>query len=110
MKTAVLFVLSFVLIFASVALTGCSNAQAATGKQVFQDQCAGCHNSDTDDKKVGPGLKGLFHRDKLVSTGKKVSEATVRAQIDEGGSGMPSFDQLLSDQDKENLIVYLKTL
>jgi cytochrome c2 len=78
------------------------------GKEVFQ-QCAICHNADSDEKKMGPGLKGLFKREKLAS-GKKPTEANIRARVDEGGSGMPPYKDLLSDQEKDDLIAYLKTL
>ena len=54
---------------------------AAKGKEVF-DQCSVCHNADSDEKKIGPGLKGLFKKDKLVN-GKKPSDATVREKIDD---------------------------
>jgi cytochrome c len=78
------------------------------GKEVFQ-QCSVCHNADSTEKKMGPGLKGLFKRDKLVN-GKKPTEANVRAKIDEGGNGMPSYKDMLSDQEKDDLLAYLKTL
>ena len=81
---------------------------AAKGKEVFE-QCSVCHNADSTEKKMGPGLKGLFKHDKLVN-GKKVTEANVRAKIDEGGNGMPAYKDTLSDQEKDDLIAYLKTL
>lgn len=81
---------------------------AAKGKEVF-DQCSVCHNADSTDKKIGPGLKGLFKKDKLVD-GKKPTEANVRAKVDEGGNGMPPYKDILSDQEKNDLIAYLKTL
>jgi|SRR5579872_4586954 len=81
---------------------------AAKGKDVF-DQCSVCHNADSAEKKIGPGLKGLFKKDKLVN-GKAPSDANVRAKIDEGGNGMPAYKDILSDQEKDDLIAYLKTL
>jgi cytochrome c len=81
---------------------------AAKGKEVF-DQCSVCHNADSTDKKIGPGLKGLFKHDKLVN-GKAPTEANVRAKIDEGGNGMPAYKDILSDQEKDDVIAYLKTL
>jgi cytochrome c2 len=78
------------------------------GKEVFQ-ACSVCHNADSEEKKMGPGLKGLFKREKLAD-GKKLTEATIRTRIDEGGNGMPAYKDLLSDQEKEDLIAYLKTL
>jgi len=81
---------------------------ADKGKEVF-DQCSVCHNADSTDVKIGPGLKGLFKHDKLVN-GKPVNEANVRAKIDEGGNGMPSYKDILSNQEKDDVIAYLKTL
>jgi cytochrome c len=81
---------------------------AAKGKEVFE-QCAVCHNADSDEKKMGPGLKGLFKKDKLTN-GKKPTEANIRTKIDEGGNGMPAYKDMLSEQEKDDLIAYLKTL
>ena len=81
---------------------------AAKGKEVF-DQCSVCHNADSTETKVGPGLKGLFKTEKLVN-GKAVTEANVRDFINAGGNGMPAYADQLSDQDKNDLIAYLKTL
>jgi cytochrome c2 len=89
------------------ALMG-AKGDPAKGKEVFE-QCAVCHNADSDEKKMGPGLKGLFKRDKL-NDGKKASEANIRARIDDGGKGMPPYKDVLEDQQKEDLIAYLKTL
>jgi cytochrome c2 len=81
---------------------------ADKGKEVF-DQCSVCHNADSTEQKIGPGLKGLFKHDKLVN-GKPVNEANVRAKIDEGGNGMPAYKDILSAQEKDDVIAYLKTL
>ena len=85
-----------------------AKGDADKGKAVFE-QCAVCHNSDSTEKKIGPGLKGLFKRDKLVN-GKPVTDANVRALINAGGNGMPSYADLLSDEERNNVIAYLKTL
>ncbi|HYL75145.1 MAG TPA: c-type cytochrome [Bryobacteraceae bacterium] len=81
---------------------------AAKGKEVF-DQCAVCHNTDNDEKKIGPSLKGLFKRDKLKN-GKPVNVENVKAVINAGGNGMPSYADLISEAEKTNVIAYLKTL
>jgi cytochrome c2 len=81
---------------------------AEKGKEVFQ-QCGVCHNADSEEKKMGPGLNGLFKRDKLVN-GKKPTEANVRAKVEEGGNGMPAYKDMLGDTEKDDLIAYLKTL
>ena len=81
---------------------------ADKGKETFE-QCAVCHNADSTEKKLGPGLKGLFKRDKLKNC-KKVTGENVRTVIDEGGNGMPPYKEMLSDEEKDDLIAYLKTL
>ena len=79
------------------------------GKAVFEDNCAVCHNADSDEKKTGPGLKGLFKKDKM-NNGKKPTDANVRALINTGGNGMPSFSDMLNDTEREDVMAYLKTL
>src|SRR5579863_2973681 len=81
---------------------------AAKGKETF-DQCSVCHNADSEETKVGPGLKGLFKHAKMQN-GKPVNEANVREMIDSGGNGMPAFSDQLSAQEKNDLVAYLKTL
>jgi len=104
---------SVTLLFAgAIALAGSNlyaqKGDAAKGKEVF-DQCSVCHNSDTTEVKMGPGLKGLFKRTKMTS-GKPMSEANVLMQINEGGNGMPAYKDILSDEEKANVVAFLKTL
>ena len=105
------------IVFATLALSvsvagvpkgGAAKGDAAKGKEVFE-QCAICHNVDNDEKKMGPSLKGLFKRSKL-SSGKPVNDANVSAQIDAGGNGMPGYKDMLSADDKANVMAYLHTL
>jgi mono/diheme cytochrome c family protein len=97
---------------AALLLSGGSAAQAqdavAKGKEVFE-QCSVCHNADSDEKKMGPGLKGLYKKAKLKS-GKPVNDATVGAIIKTGGNGMPAYEDMLSKDELTQLIAYLKTL
>jgi cytochrome c len=81
---------------------------AAKGKEVFE-QCSVCHNTDSDEKKMGPGLKGLFKKAKLAN-GKAPTDANVAAKINEGGNGMPAYADMLTDTEKADLLAYLKTL
>lgn len=80
---------------------------AVKGKEVFE-QCGVCHNADSDEKKMGPGLKGLYKR--KLKSGKPATDATVTKIIDEGGNGMPPYADMLEKKDKADLIAYLKTL
>jgi cytochrome c len=84
-----------------------AEGDAKKGETVFNDNCAVCHNADSTEAKVGPGLKGLFMHDKLVN-GKPVTEENVREVIDKGGATMPPMGDAISAEDKDNLIAYLK--
>lgn len=101
--------------FACAALLGTlalaqdkGKADAEKGKEVFE-QCSVCHNADSTEKKMGPGLKGLFKKAKL-NNGKKVTDESVLAVINAGGNGMPAYEEMLSKEEKANVIAYLKTL
>jgi cytochrome c len=105
---------SFTLLFAGAIVLAGTNlyaqkGDAAKGKEVFE-QCSVCHNSDSTEVKMGPGLKGLFKKDKMTSTGKPVTEANILGKINEGGNGMPAYKDILSDAEKANVIAFLKTL
>jgi cytochrome c2 len=82
---------------------------AAKGKEVFE-QCGVCHNHDSEEKKMGPGLKGLFKKATLANGKTKVTEESVRKVIDEGGNGMPAYAEMLEKKEKDDLIAFLKTL
>ena len=110
---------SFVLVGA-LALAGASlhgqgkmapkGGDAAKGKGVFDQNCAVCHNSDSTDVKMGPGLKGLFKNGRKLTSGTAATDASVRTKIDAGGNGMPSYKDILSDTEKNDVMAYLKTL
>jgi cytochrome c len=109
MKMAFYLLCGLAIITGAIVLLA-NNQKTGSGRQIFQQQCAVCHNADSSDRKMGPGLKGLYQLENLASNGKRVTDASVRAKIDEGGNGMPSFERLLSDKDKSDVIAYLKTL
>ena len=98
-----------VLALLAAAGFAAGKGDTAQGKAVFQEQCGVCHLSNSAEKKMGPGLKGLFAREKM-GNGKKPTEANVRAKIDAGSTGMPAYKDMLSDAEKDCLIAYLKTL
>ena len=79
-----------------------------SGEDLFNNNCALCHFTDSKAKKVGPGLQGLFKSERLPS-GKPVSEAEVSRQIKQGGGGMPPFGHL-KDDEIQALVDYLKSL
>lgn len=109
MKKTITLLAGGAILFAGSSLLA-QKGDAKAGKEVFDNNCSVCHNSDSTDVKMGPGFKGLFKKDKMSTTGKPVTDANVLAKINEGGNGMPAYKDILSDQEKANVIAYLKTL
>lgn len=62
--------------------TKLKNARAAlSGAKAFEANCAVCHYTDSKDKKVGPGLLGIFNTPKLPISGLPVNEENVIRQL-----------------------------
>ena len=80
-----------------------------TGQALFTANCATCHNFDSKNRKVGPGLLGLFKGDKLPDSGQPVTDENVRQRIVDGGEKMPPFKHL-SDEELKAIVDYLKSL
>ena len=90
--------------------TKLKNARAPlTGPVLFEANCSVCHYHDRKDKKVGPGLAGLFKSPKLPASGLPVTEENVRSRIVNGGDKMPTFKHLKEDE-LQIIIDYLKGL
>lgn len=82
---------------------------ADTGRESFARHCASCHEAGSDEDKLGPGLKGLFGKDRLPSSGRPATEENVRRQMTAPFRSMPSFGHL-PEQEIADLIAYLKSL
>lgn len=108
MHTARFLVFALGLALLISPATVLAEGDADAGKEVFE-QCGVCHHADKTDKKMGPGLKGLFKKDKMAN-GNAPTEENVLKVINEGGNGMPAYEELLSKEEVENLMAYLKTL
>jgi mono/diheme cytochrome c family protein len=107
-KYLVAAVTAGVVMVGGMAVSAQKAGDAAKGKEVFE-QCGVCHNADSDEKKMGPGLKGLFKKAKMAN-GKKPTEAVVMDIINKGGNGMPAYEEILTADEKADVMAFLKTL
>jgi cytochrome c len=108
MKRTASCIAGFLLIAGLAVAADEKTGDVDKGKEVFE-QCEACHNADSTEKKMGPGLKGLYKKEKLTN-GKPVNDENVKAVINNGGNGMPAYADLLTDEERTNLLAYLKTL
>lgn len=82
---------------------------ATHGKEIFESKCSLCHNADSTEKKIGPGLKGLYARG-TMQDGTKVTDETVTERILNGKVPMPPYKDTLSTAEIKQVVEYLKTL
>ena len=90
-----------------------SNGDAAAverGKEIFEKKCAICHYAETDQKKIGPGLKGLSKRGTFTVNNNKVTDETLKTWIENGDTLMPPFKDVLDPAQIKDVIAYVKTL
>ena len=115
----VLLICSLALTFS--VLTGCEaqrrksdaelglNPQQAAGRQVFDYHCARCHEAYSSRGLQGPSLEHMFKKQYLPS-GLPANDARVAEVIQYGKSKMPSFGNVLTQQQIKDLLAYLHTL
>jgi len=77
---------------------------------VFDKKCAVCHYADSDAKKIGPGLKGLYKRGTFTVNNNKVNDETLRTWIENGDNLMPPFKDALEPPQIKDVVAYVKTL
>jgi cytochrome c oxidase subunit 2 len=91
---------------------------ADRGKLVFaQKGCAGCHSVDGT-RRVGPSLKGLWHREERLADGTavRVDEEYLRESVQKPGAkvvaGYPNVmpPVLLEERDLAAVVAYIQTL
>ena len=83
---------------------------AARGKDTFQKKCAICHYADSDAKKIGPGLKGLYKRGTFTVNNNKVTDENLKTWIENGDALMPGLKDSLETAQIKDVIAYVKTL
>jgi len=87
-----------------------SAGSAARGKEVFEKKCAVCHFADKEEKKIGPGLKGLSKRGTFTVNGNKVTTEALTTWIENGDSMMPGMKDTLEPAQIKDVVAYVKTL
>ena len=92
------------------APAGKDGAAVARGKDLFQEKCSTCHYDTSDQKKIGPGLKGLNKRGTFTVNNNKVTDENLKTWIENGDSLMPPFKDVIDDAQIKDVIAYVKTL
>jgi cytochrome c len=85
-------------------------AAAKRGQEIFQQKCSTCHYDTSDQKKIGPGLKGIGKRGTFTVNNNKVTDDTLKTWIENGDSLMPPFKDIIDESQIKDVIAYVKSL
>ncbi|HKT68720.1 MAG TPA: cytochrome c [Terriglobales bacterium] len=85
------------------------NPQQAAGRRVFDYSCARCHEAYSSSDLQGPSLQHMFKKQYLRS-GLPANDDRVAEVVRYGKSKMPSFGNVLTPQQIQDLMAYLHTL
>ena len=84
--------------------------QQSAGRKVYDNYCDRCHEPYSSHDKKGPSLKGVFKKQFLPVSGMPANDDRVGEIIRYGRSKMPGFGEALTQQQVQDLLVYLHTL
>lgn len=85
------------------------NPQQMHGHEVYQANCAQCHNDRTNQPLNGQSLRGVFKKEYLES-GAPANDDRVMNAILYGRPMMPAMGSRMTPQEREDLLAYLHTL
>ena len=86
------------------------NPQQAAGRRVYDEYCDRCHNPYSSRGRQGPGLKGVFKKPYLPISGIPANDARVGEIIRMGRNKMEGFGNILTQQQIDDMLVYMHTL
>jgi mono/diheme cytochrome c family protein len=84
--------------------------QQSAGRKVYDAHCDRCHEPYSSRGKQGPSLKGTFKKQYLPLSGLPANDDRVGEIIRFGRSKMPGYGQVLTQQQIDDLLVYMHTL
>ena len=85
------------------------NPQQMRGHDVYQSNCAQCHNDRTNQPLNGQSLRGIFKKQYLES-GAPANDDRVMNAVLYGRPMMPAVGRQMTPQEREDLLAYLHTL
>ncbi len=79
------------------------------GRELFNEKCFFCHDTNNREKSLGPGLKGVLKEKYLPVSKIQSNPENIINQIKNPFKDMPSFSYL-SDDELKNIVAFLNTL
>jgi cytochrome c2 len=104
-----------VMMLAGFFMPGMATAdEIIPGDELFKIRCKVCHNALTHQRKIGPGLQGVYGREAESGIGILNEERLHQWLQNPGaikpGTRMPKYGQMQDPLQRQAVIEYLKTL
>ncbi len=80
-----------------------------SGGNIFKEKCSFCHDPNSTETIVGPGLKGILKNPELPLSRRPATPENIRNQLRKPFGRMPSFDYLTKEE-VDDVIAFLNTL
>jgi hypothetical protein len=81
----------------------------ARGENIFKEKCSFCHDPQSTENIVGPGLKGILKNPELPISRRPATPDNIRNQLRKPFGRMPAFDYL-TEEEADDVIAFLNTL
>mgnify|MGYP005841435917 CR=1 FL=1 len=85
-----------------------------SGEEIFKTRCKVCHNALTHQRKIGPGLKGVYGREAESGIGtlteERINQWLQNPKALKPNTRMPKYGQMQDPLQRQAVIEYLKTL
>jgi len=104
-----------VMMLVGFSMPGVASAdEIIPGDELFKVRCQVCHNALTHQRKIGPGLQGVYGREAESGIGILNEERLHQWLQNPGaikpGTRMPKYGQMQDPLQRQAVIEYLKTL
>jgi hypothetical protein len=84
-------------------------AAVSKGKKLFDAKCIFCHDAQSNNVVIGPGLKGVLKHEKLPVSKRPATPENISSQLKEPFSKMPPFTNL-TEEEVGDVLAFLNTL
>jgi len=104
-----------VLMLVGFSMPGIALAEdTISGEDIFKSRCKVCHNALTHQRKIGPGLQGVFGREAEsgigILTEERLNQWLQNPKALKSNARMPKYGQMQDPLQRQAVIEYLKTL
>jgi cytochrome c2 len=106
--------LALLFIGFSMPAVAMAEEETISGEAIFKARCKVCHNALTHQRKIGPGLQGVYGREAESGIGtlteERLNQWLQNPKALKSNTRMPKYGPMQDPLQRQAVIEYLKTL